>query len=185
MYAGEGRCIIPCSQDPEDVAREIEKYAKEPTVVGIYLPTAGVNPLWGHRKYDPIFQAAQDGDLPVLLHSVTVVHTVFACHLHEFQSDLGQHTLSHTFAMMANMVSMIETGVPVRFPNLRVAFTEAGVSWVPFMMHRNSDDWVVRFSKSNRFPARQWAERMAMLYNLRVPRAKGDIMIPEGAGVSA
>lgn len=135
-------CIIACSQDPEDAAREIEKYAKEPTVVGIYLPTAGVNPLWGNRKYDPIFQAAQDADLPVLLHSVTVIHPVFPCQLHEFQTELGQHTVSHTFAMMANMVSMVETGVPERFPDLRLAFTEAGVSWVPFMMHRLDKEYM-------------------------------------------
>lgn len=135
-------CIIACSQDPLDAAREIEKYAKEPTVVGIYLPTAGVNPLWGHRMYDPIFQAAQDADLPVLLHSVTVVHPVFPCQVHEFQTVLGQHTVSHTFNMMANMVSMVETGVPVRFPRLRVAFTEAGVSWVPFMMHRLDKEYM-------------------------------------------
>ena len=36
----------------------------------------------------------------------------------------------------------------------------------------NPDDWVARFSKSNRFPAQEWAERMAKLYNLRVPEAK-------------
>ena len=135
-------CVIACSQDPLDAAREIERYAKEPTVVGVYLPTAGVNPLWGHRMYDPIFQAAQDADLPVLLHSVTVVHPVFPAQVHEFQTSLGQHTVSHSFSMMANMVSMIETGVPVRFPDLRVAFTEAGVSWVPFMMHRLDKEYI-------------------------------------------
>ena len=135
-------CIIACNQDPLDAAREIEKYAKEPTVVGVYLPTAGVNPLWGSRKYDPIFQAAQDADLPVLLHSVTVVHPVFPAQLHEFQTELGQHTVSHMFAMMANMTSMIETGVCERFPDLRVAFTEAGVSWVPAMAHRLDKEYM-------------------------------------------
>jgi predicted TIM-barrel fold metal-dependent hydrolase len=34
------------------------------------------------------------------------------------------------------MIDMITTGVPVRFPKLKIAFTEAGVSWVPFMMWR-------------------------------------------------
>ncbi len=36
----------------------------------------------------------------------------------------------------------------------------------------NPDDWVVRFSKSNSFPAREWAERIAKLYNLREPGVK-------------
>ncbi len=37
------------------------------------------------------------------------------------------------------------------------------------------DDWVVRFSKRNRFPAQEWAERMAKLYNLREPGAEEDV----------
>ena len=135
-------CLVAAPQDPENAAEEIRNYAKDPRVVGVYLPTAGVNPLWGNRKYDPIFEAAQDADLPVLLHSVTVVHPVFPAQVHEFQSSFGQHTVSHTFAMMANMVSMMETGLPERYPDLRVAFTEAGVSWVPFMMHRLDKEYM-------------------------------------------
>ncbi len=134
--------IIAANQDPEDAAREIEKYAKEPTVVGVYLPTAGVQPLWGDRKYDPIFQAAQDADLPVLLHSVTVVHPVFPSQIQEYETALGQHSVSHLFNMMANMVRMVETGVPVRYPDLRVAFTEAGISWVPGMLHRLDKEYL-------------------------------------------
>ena len=64
-------CIIAAPQDPEAAAREIETYAKEPGIVGVYLPCAGVEPLWGHRMYNPIYEAAQAADLPVLLHSVT------------------------------------------------------------------------------------------------------------------
>ncbi len=136
--------LIAAPQDPLDAAREIEKYAREPGIVGVYLPTAGVHPLWGNRKYDPIYQAAQDADLPVLLHSVTVVHPVFPCQVHEFESHFAQHAVAHTFAMMANMVDMIEKGTPVRFPNLRIAFTESGVSWVPFMMNRLDKEYVER-----------------------------------------
>jgi uncharacterized protein len=137
-------CLVAAPQDPEDAAREIARYAKEPGIVGVYLPTAGVEPLWGHRKYDPIYQAAQDADLPVLLHSVTVVHPVFPCQLHGFDTEMARHTVSHTFAMIANLVSMVTTGVPVRFPGLRIAFTEAGVSWVPFIMNRLDKEYVER-----------------------------------------
>jgi len=34
------------------------------------------------------------------------------------------------------LISMVTTGVPVRFPRLRIGFTEAGISWVPFIMWR-------------------------------------------------
>ena len=37
--------------------------AREAGIAGVYLPGAGVEPLWGHRKYDPIFKAAEAADL--------------------------------------------------------------------------------------------------------------------------
>ncbi|MDB5076537.1 MAG: amidohydrolase 2 [Chloroflexi bacterium] len=128
--------LIAANQDPADAAREIERYAGNPKVVAVYLPTSAVYPLWGHRKYDPIFAAAQDAGLPVMLHSVSAVAPVFPFNLEQFDTALARHTISHTFAMMANMIDMVTTGVPVRFPKLKIAFTEAGVSWVPFMMWR-------------------------------------------------
>ena len=128
--------LLACPQNPEDSAREIERLAVEERIVAVYLPTAGVNPLWGHRKYDPIFAAAEAAGLPVLLHSVTLVSPAFPCQLDQFENHFARQVLSHSFAMMANLVSIMHTGVPARFPTLRFAFTEAGLGWVPYMMWR-------------------------------------------------
>jgi predicted TIM-barrel fold metal-dependent hydrolase len=128
--------LLACPQNPDDSAREIERYGKERKIVGVYLPTAGVNPLWGHRKYDAIFAAAEAADLPVMLHSVTLVSPAFPCQLDQFENHFARQVLSHSFAMMANLTSIMHTGVPARYPRLRVVFTEAGISWVPYMMWR-------------------------------------------------
>lgn len=37
----------------------------------------------------------------------------------------------------------------------------------------NPDDWVARFSKDDGFPAREWAERMIRLYDLREREEEG------------
>jgi len=137
-------CIIACPQDPEDAAREIRRYAREPAMVGVYLPCSGLDPLWGHRRYDPIYEAAQETDLPVLLHSVTVVHPVFPFNLHVFETEFGRHICGHTFSIMANLVHMISSGVPVRYPDLRIALTEVGISWVPFLMNRMDKEYLER-----------------------------------------
>jgi uncharacterized protein len=137
-------CVLACPQDPADAAREIEKYAKDPGIVGVFLPCAGLERLWGHRQYDPIYEAAQAADLPVLMHSVTVIHPVFPFNTQGFETEFGRHICSHTFSMMANVVHMMTTGVPVRYPGLRVAVTEAGISWVPFLMHKMDKEFVER-----------------------------------------
>lgn len=137
-------CLVACPQDPADTAREIAHYATDPRVVGVYLPCAGVDPLWGDRKYDEIYHAAEDANLPVLLHSVTVTHPVFPFNNHGFDNELARHALSHTFSIMANLTSMVTTGVPVRFPDLRVASFEAGITWVPFLMNRLDKEYLER-----------------------------------------
>src|SRR3954452_3960426 len=103
--------IVACPQDPHDAAREIERYADEPSVVAIYLPCAGLDPLWCHRRYDPIFDAAQNAGLPVMLHAVTVTSPVFPFNNHGFDTEFARHATSHSFAIMANIVSMVSTGV--------------------------------------------------------------------------
>lgn len=128
--------LLASPQDPHDAAREIERYAGNERIVAVYLPTAGVNPLWGHRKYDPIFAAAEAANLPVMLHSVTVISPVFPCQIEQFENHFARQMLSHSFAMMANLTSIMHTGAPARFPKLRIGFTEAGIAWVPYMMWR-------------------------------------------------
>ena len=76
--------------------------------------------------YDPIYQAAQAADLPVLFHSVATIHPNFPHNTHGFETEMGQHTVGHAFSIIANLVDVVTAGVPVRFPSLRIAFTEAG-----------------------------------------------------------
>ena len=137
-------CLVACPQDPQDTARQIELYHDDPGIVGVYLPCAGLDPLWGNQKYQPLFEAAQAADLPVLLHAVTVVSPVYPFNNHGYQTELGRHATSHTFSIIANLVDMVTMGVMVRYPDLRIAVTEAGVSWMPFLMNRLDKEFLER-----------------------------------------
>ncbi len=137
-------CLVACPQDPEDTVRQIEKYHQDPGIVGVYLPCAGLDPLWGHQKYRPMFEAAQDADLPVMLHAVTVVSPVYPFNNHGYQTELGRHATSHTFSVIANLVDMVTMGMMVRYPRLRIAVTEAGISWMPFLMNRLDKEYLER-----------------------------------------
>jgi predicted TIM-barrel fold metal-dependent hydrolase len=46
------------------------------------------------------------------------------------------HTLSHPFAQMLQLTSIVMSGILDLFPGLRWAFLEAGAGWVPFIMDR-------------------------------------------------
>jgi uncharacterized protein len=136
--------IAACPQDPEDAAREIRKYGSHPDVVSVFLPCAGVDPLYGDRKYDPIWEAVTETGLAVLLHSVGITHPVFPFQNHGFHTEMGRHALSHTFSIMANVTHMLTAGVMSRFPDVRMCVVEVGIEWLPFIMHRLDKEYIER-----------------------------------------
>ncbi len=133
--------IIAPHHDPAAAAAEVRQYAGHKHVVAIYLPTSCVDPLYGHRRYDPLYDAAQETGLPVIFHSVTAVYPVFPFNLQGFDTQFGMHLLAHPFSLIANLVSMMESGVPARFPGLKIAFTEGGIAWVPWIMWRMDKEY--------------------------------------------
>ncbi len=133
--------IIAPSQDPLAAAEEIRRYADHKHVSGVFLPTCCVDPLYGNRRYDPIYAAAQETGLPVFLHSVQALHPVFPFNTYRFETIFGAHSIIHSFSIIVNLVSMLETGVPVRFPDLKIVFTEGGLGWVPWIMLRMDKEY--------------------------------------------
>ncbi len=128
--------IMVASQDPKASAHEIERQANVDGFAAVYLPTAGVYPLWGHRQYDPIYAAAEAAGLPVVLQGYTQVRSAFPYQLDQYDTALAKQTISKPFGAMANLTSVVTTGVLARFPDLKIVFTECGVSWLPFVSWR-------------------------------------------------
>ena len=79
-----------------------------------------------------------------MLHAVTVTSPVFPFNNHGFDTEFARHATSHTFSIIANIVSMVSTGVVVRFPELRIGVTEAGISWMPFVCNRLDKEYLER-----------------------------------------
>ncbi len=135
--------ILAAPQDPEGSAREIERYAGEERVVGVVLPTSGVNPLWGDRRYDPIYEAAQAAGLAVMYHAGgSLQMPALPFDTRQFDSWFSLHTYSHNVALIASLANLLGAGVPVRFPRLTMVFIEAGLSWVAHALMRF--DWAWR-----------------------------------------
>ncbi|MDA4113110.1 MAG: amidohydrolase [Thaumarchaeota archaeon] len=132
-------CVAP--QDPEGSAEEIGRFKRDKNIVCVYLPAAGVHPLYGDSKYDAVYEAAEKNGLPVVLHSVGIVHPNFPFQLEQFPNEFGRHVFAHPTAMSANLVHMMSTGVPVRYPKLKICFMEAAISWVPWVMMRMDKEY--------------------------------------------
>ncbi len=134
--------IIAAPQIPDDAAREIAHAAAHPWVAGVLLPMGGVDPLWGDRRYDAIYAAATDANLPVILHGGGDLLLPGSPNRGtQFASVFEQQAMSHPLAAMAHLVSMTSTGVFARFPTLRVLFLEAGISWFAHIVLRMDKEY--------------------------------------------
>jgi predicted TIM-barrel fold metal-dependent hydrolase len=145
-WLGDGRLILgavlAAPQDPEDAAREIARYAAHRSIAAVLCPHAGVDPLWGDRRYDPIYRAASAANLPVIFHGGTdLLLPSTPSRISQFASAWEQHALSQSLVAMANLVSMTGTGVFARFPELRVVFLEAGITWFTHIMLRMDKEY--------------------------------------------
>jgi uncharacterized protein len=133
-------------QDPPEAARELERAVRELGMVAGMLPGV-MSPMrgLGLAEFDPIYRAAEHLGVPLAVHSGPAVELG----LEHVQSFAGVYPLSHPFAQMQQLTSMMIYGVFERFPKLRVAFLEAGCGWVPYLADRLDESWEHR---RNRWP---------------------------------
>ncbi|MBI2207544.1 MAG: amidohydrolase [Candidatus Rokubacteria bacterium] len=135
-----GVALLP-PQDPTAAAQELRRCVKDYGFVAGMLPADGWS-LLGHARFDPIYAAAQELDVPIAFHASG---TDMGSAGHEpFPKFIQAHTFSHVPAIMRQLVSTIFEGVPERFPRLKLAYLEAGCGWVPYFVQRMDEEFEKR-----------------------------------------
>jgi predicted TIM-barrel fold metal-dependent hydrolase len=98
--------------------------------------TAGPRPM-----YDPLYEAAVRLDVPLAVHGGSSA----GLGLDLYDSFVKILVVEHAVAQQIHFTSYLLDGGPVRFPGLKIAFLEAGVGWVPYLIERLDEN-----SKSSR-----------------------------------
>jgi uncharacterized protein len=137
--------IIAAPQDPLGSAREIERYAGQERMVGVVMPTSGIDVPWGSRQYDPIYEAAEAHGLAVIYHAGGMLRMpMLPFDMRQLDTWFLMHTFSHSIAMMSTVASLFSTAMPARFPKLQIILTEAGLSCFAHSMMRLDWAWEQR-----------------------------------------
>jgi uncharacterized protein len=133
-------------QDPGEAANELERAVRDLGMVAGMLP-AVMSPMrgLGLSEFDPIYEMAERLEVPLAVHSGPAVELG----LDHMTSFAGVYPLSHPFAQMQQLTSMMIHGVFERYSALRCAFLEAGCGWVPYLADRLDESWEHRL---NRWP---------------------------------
>lgn len=129
--------VVASMRDPREACEEIRRWAEDKTMVGIYMPPNGPNNmLLDDPALLPIYQVAQDLDLPVLIHGGTA-RPPYQPGTFDLQGTwFLQHGLSNPWAGMASMGALVGGAILSRFPGLRVGVVETAAGWLPSVLDR-------------------------------------------------
>ena len=119
-------------REPSVAVAELSRCVTELGMVGGML---GDGPyLLGKPMFDPIYEEAQRLGCMLGLHGGGRLWGGIEEFL--FDKFIQVSTIGNPFMQMRHFTSIMLEGVPEKFPELRLAFLEAGCSWVPFLLDR-------------------------------------------------
>lgn len=122
------------TQDPAEAARELARCATERRgFPAMFMPSVTwTGKTFGDEFFWPIYEAAEKHDMALALHGGPSRGLGFD----HWRNFAMVHALEHPFPLMIQMTDMIMSGVFDAFPKLRVAYLEAGCTWIPFIKDR-------------------------------------------------
>ncbi|MCD2175176.1 amidohydrolase family protein [Rhizobium sp. C4] len=133
--------MVVAAHDPFAAAEEIRRIGNLPSVVAVFMPL--LNTMMGNRHYYPIYEAAEELGLPILIHPTGTeggfpTAVTFAGGIPS--TYIERHTLFPEIGISA-ITSMIFEGVFYRFPRLKLLAAEFGITWLPHFLWRMDQNW--------------------------------------------
>jgi predicted TIM-barrel fold metal-dependent hydrolase len=123
--------IVASTRDVEAAVREIRRWGTSKWAVAV-LPLQGMDMPADHPSLEPIWQAAQEYDLPVVNHSFTWNPPYFPGYQDLWDNIFLGRLASHPWGAMRFVASFIGGGIMDRYPALRMGVLECGFGWLPF-----------------------------------------------------
>jgi predicted TIM-barrel fold metal-dependent hydrolase len=164
----KGLLFLPF-QRPEAALRTIREFADKPGVIGFLVTSVREKPVHDN-EYMPVYAELQERGLPLAFHAGPTWDDVYMRAMNRF---LSVHAISFVLCNMVHLTNWIVNGIPERFPNLDVIWVESGLAWVPFMMQRLDNEYMMRQSDAPLLK-RKPSEYMREMYYTTQPMERTD-----------
>ncbi|MCZ6876150.1 MAG: amidohydrolase family protein [bacterium] len=109
---------------------EMQRCGKEDWPVGI-LPICPPAMSLDEPAWEPIWAAAQENDLTIVIHAFTLAVPRPPGILDLWENVFLQRSVGHMWNAQRNMAALIGAGVLDRYPELRLTSLECGHGWLP------------------------------------------------------
>jgi predicted TIM-barrel fold metal-dependent hydrolase len=129
--------LVP-NQLPEESAQEIRRVGIHPRMVGVLMGANGTGLLSGHSHYFPIYKAAVELGLPIVIEAGNESNIYTLTHHTAGGPPVtyAEYRILADQSLTGHLGSLIAQGVFERFPGLKVVVMGAGADWLGAMMAR-------------------------------------------------
>jgi predicted TIM-barrel fold metal-dependent hydrolase len=134
--------ILAPGGDPEWAAQTIREYASQDWVAAVWPILPEGVPI-DDPDLEPIWQAMNEADLPIIHHSFFYEPPYFPGYRDIWGNGAVARTAAHVWGAERLLAYVLVSGMLDRYPNLRVATVETGHGWLPH--------WIIRLTSQIHF----------------------------------
>jgi len=156
--------------DPEASLRAVEYFSEKPGVVGFMVTSARYRPVH-HNDYVPVYRALEERGLPLGFHAIFHSSERILEGMNRF---ISVHAIGFVLYNFVHLTNLVINGIPERFPGLKIVWIENGLAWVPFLMQRLDNEYMMRTSEAPLLKKKP-SEYMRDFYYTTQPMENGNL----------
>jgi hypothetical protein len=161
--------------NPEACIKMVEDFGDNPGVSG-FLVSASHNVPVHDNRFMRLYAMLEERNLPIAFHGS------FNWNDHAFVTTdrfISVHALGFVFYNMVHMTNWVVHGLPERFPKLKVVWMESGLAWVPFLMQRLDNEYLMRSNECPSLKAKPSEYMRKMFYSVQPMEKPDDLGVLE------
>lgn len=129
---------------PNEAYQMVKDFADCEGIIGFCVTSARHKPVH-HNDYMKLYALLEEIGKPIAFHAGYHWNDPSLATINRF---LGMHALGFVWCNMIHMTNWILNGIPERFPKLKSLWVESGLAWVPFLMQRLDEQYLMRTSEA-------------------------------------
>jgi len=129
---------------PEAAEAMVRRFLGAKGVVGFLVTSTRNQPVHAN-EYMRLYAMLEEAGTPIGFHAHHNWHNEYTRQLNRF---ISMHAISFVLSNIVHMTNWIINGLPERFPKLKVMWIESGLAWVPFLMQRLDNEYLMRVSEA-------------------------------------
>ena len=130
--------------DAEESYKIVKEFGDKKGVCGFMITSARYRPVH-HNSYMKTYALIEEMGLPLAFHAGYNWGDSSISMLNRF---IAVHGLGFVIPNMIHMANWVMNGLPERFPKLKVIWIESGLAWLPFMIQRFDNEYMMRSSEA-------------------------------------